>query len=248
MCLPLFSRIYHMKTEVHTSKSRGHANHGWLNAKHSFSFGQWYNPERIHFGALRVLNDDIVAPGMGFGKHPHDNMEIITIPLRGSLRHQDSMGFSEVVKAGEVQVMSAGTGIFHSEMNASQHVDINLFQIWIFPNKQGVTPRYEQKAYHLKDSEQAFLQLVSPNADQEGVWIHQNAWIHLISMSDETENTYVLKGEETGVYLMNIDGVFDVAGTTLNERDAVGVWETKEILIQNKQKGKLLVIEVPMKF
>ena len=171
-----------MKKVLHTSQTRGQANHGWLNAKHSFSFAQWYNPERINFGALRVLNDDIVAAAMGFGKHPHDNMEIITIPLRGSLRHQDSMGFSEVVKAGEVQVMSAGTGIFHSEMNASNQEDLNLFQIWIFPNKQGVTPRYEQKSYDLKDSEQRFLQLVSPHANQEGVWIHQNAWIHLVSM------------------------------------------------------------------
>lgn len=237
-----------MKTILHTADSRGHANHGWLNAKHSFSFAQWYHPERIHFGALRVLNDDIVAPSMGFGKHPHDNMEIITIPLRGSLRHQDSMGFSEVVKAGEVQVMSAGTGIFHSEMNASHHEEINLFQIWIFPNKQGVTPRYEQKSYDLKDSEQRFLQLVSPHADQEGVWIHQDAWIHLISMEANTENTYTLKGKESGVYFMNIEGEFEIAEQVLNDRDALGVWETNEIRIQNKQKGKLLVIEVPMKF
>ena len=237
-----------MKTILHTADSRGHANHGWLNAKHSFSFAQWYHPERIHFGALRVLNDDIVAPSMGFGKHPHDNMEIITIPLHGSLRHQDSMGFSEVVKAGEVQVMSAGTGIFHSEMNASHHEDINLFQIWIFPNKQGVTPRYEQKSYDLKDTQQRFLQLVSPLADQEGVWIHQDAWIHLISMEANTESTYTFKGEGTGVYLMNIEGTFEIAENTLKDRDALGIWETNEIHIQNKQNGKLLVIEVPMTF
>ena len=237
-----------MKKVFHSSQSRGHANHGWLNAKHSFSFAQWYNPERINFGALRVLNDDIVAPSMGFGKHPHDNMEIITIPLRGSLRHQDSMGFSEVVKAGEVQVMSAGTGIFHSEMNASTQDDINLFQIWIFPNKQAVTPRYEQKSYELKDTEQFFLQLVSPNANQEGVWIHQNAWIHLVSMEENTTLTYTIKGEGNGAYFMNIDGTFEIEQERLNERDAIGIWDTKEIVVQNKQKGQMLVIEVPMIF
>ena len=237
-----------MKKVFHSSQSRGHANHGWLNAKHSFSFAQWYNPERINFGALRVLNDDIVAPSMGFGKHPHDNMEIITIPLRGSLRHQDSMGFSEVVKAGEVQVMSAGTGIFHSEMNASTQDDINLFQIWIFPNKQAVTPRYEQKSYNLKDTEQFFLQLVSPNANQEGVWIHQNAWIHLVSMEENTTLTYTVKGEGNGAYFMNIDGTFEIEQELLKERDAIGIWDTKEIVLQNKQKGQMLVIEVPMIF
>ncbi len=237
-----------MKKVFHSSQSRGHANHGWLNAKHSFSFAQWYNPERINFGALRVLNDDIVAPSMGFGKHPHDNMEIITIPLRGSLRHQDSMGFSEVVKAGEVQVMSAGTGIFHSEMNASTQDDINLFQIWIFPNKQAVTPRYEQKSYDLKDTEQRFLELVSPNANQEGVWIHQNAWIHLVSMEENTALTYTIKGEGNGAYFMNIDGTFEIEQERLNERDALGIWNTKEIVVQNKQKGQMLVIEVPMIF
>jgi len=237
-----------MKKVLHTSQSRGHANHGWLNAKHSFSFAQWYSPERINFGALRVLNDDIVAPGMGFGKHPHDNMEIITIPLRGSLRHEDSMGFSEVVKAGEVQVMSAGTGIFHSEMNASQQEEINLFQLWIFPNKQGVTPRYEQKSYDSADTAQRFLQLVSPNADEEGVWIHQNAWIHLVSMEENTSLTYTMKGDGNGAYFMNIDGAFDIEQERLNERDAIGIWDTKEIVLQNKQKGQMLVIEVPMIF
>jgi redox-sensitive bicupin YhaK (pirin superfamily) len=158
------------------------------------------------------------------------------------------MGFSEVVKAGEVQVMSAGTGIFHSEMNASHHEDINLFQIGIFPNKQGVTPRYEQKSYDLKDTQQRFLQLVSPHADQEGVWIHQDAWIHLISMEANTESTYTFKGEGTGVYLMNIEGTFEIAENILKDRDALGIWETNEIHIQNKQNGKLLVIEVPMTF
>jgi redox-sensitive bicupin YhaK (pirin superfamily) len=158
------------------------------------------------------------------------------------------MGFSEVVKAGEVQVMSAGTGIFHSEMNASIQEELNLFQIWIFPNKQGVTPRYEQKSYDLKDSEQRFLQLVSPHADQEGVWIHQNAWIHLVSMEENTSLTYEIKGEGNGAYFMNIDGAFEIEQELLKERDAMGIWDTKEIVLKNKQKGQMLVIEVPMIF
>ncbi|MFM6934307.1 MAG: pirin family protein [Flavobacteriales bacterium] len=237
-----------MKKVVHTAESRGHANHGWLNAKHSFSFAQWYDPSRIHFGALRVLNDDIVAPSMGFGKHPHDNMEIITIPLSGALRHQDSMGFTEVVSAGEVQVMSAGTGIFHSEMNASHHEEINLFQIWIFPNQQGVTPRYEQKSYNILDTENHFLPLVTPSPSEQSVWIHQNAWIHMATLSEDSTLTYEVKSPGNGVYLMNIDGVFEVAEEQINRRDAIGIWETNEIQIHSKQKARLLVIEVPMEF
>jgi len=237
-----------MKTELHTAESRGQANHGWLLAKHSFSFAQWYNPDRVHFGALRVLNDDIVAPGMGFGKHPHDNMEIITIPLSGSLRHQDSMGFSEVVQAGEVQVMSAGTGIFHSEMNASQKEEINLFQLWIFPNQQEVTPRYQQLGYNNLDMKDEFLQLVSPNPDDEGLWIHQTAWIHMIDMSPNTTQTYSFKHPGNGVYLMNIEGEKVIAEQTLGFRDALGVWETTSVEIQASEQGRLLLIEVPMQF
>ena len=232
----------------HTSETRGHANHGWLNAKHSFSFASWYNPERIHFGALRVLNDDIVAPGMGFGKHPHDNMEIITIPLKGSLKHQDSMGFSEVIHAGEVQVMSAGTGIYHSEFNASQTEEINLFQIWIFPNKQNVEPRYDQINYDWNDCQNHFLQLVSPNSTDQGTWIHQDAWIHIAEISESITLTYQLKNPKNGVYLMNIEGAFDVLGNELNNRDAIGIWNENEISISARTKGKILAIEVPMNF
>lgn len=237
-----------MKHIFHKSNSRGQANHGWLLAKHSFSFASWYNPERIHFGALRVLNDDIVAPGMGFGKHPHDNMEIITIPLRGALRHEDSMGFSEVIRAGEVQVMSAGSGIYHSEYNASTSEDINLFQIWIFPNKQQVEPRYDQISYSLKDAENKFLQLVSPFPSDEGTWIYQNAWIHLASISKDKTCEYQLKDSNNGVYLMVIDGAFELENNVLQERDAIGIWETENIHIKAIHSGKVLAIEVPMIF
>lgn len=233
---------------IHKSETRGHANHGWLNAKHSFSFANWYNPERIHFGALRVLNDDIVAPGMGFGKHPHDNMEIITIPLKGSLKHQDSMGFSEVIHAGEVQVMSAGTGIYHSEFNASQSEEINLFQIWIFPNKQNVEPRYDQINYDWIDCQNHFLQLVSPNSGDKGTWIHQDAWIHIAEISESKDLIYELKNPKNGVYLMNIEGTLDVLKNELNNRDAIGFWNENEITISAKTKSKILAIEVPMNF
>lgn len=237
-----------MQQEFHAASTRGFADHGWLKAKHSFSFASWFNRYRMHFGALRVLNDDIVAPGMGFGKHPHDNMEIITIPLKGSLKHEDSMGFSEVVHAGEVQVMSAGTGIYHSEFNASQTEEINLFQLWIFPNQQEVTPRYQQLGYNNLDMKDAFLQLVSPNPDDEGLWIHQTAWIHMIDMSPNTSQTYSLKHPGNGVYLMNIEGEKVIAEQTLGSRDALGVWETNSLEIQASEQGRLLLIEVPMQF
>ena len=233
---------------IHKSETRGQANHGWLNAKHSFSFASWYNPERIHFGALRVLNDDVVAPGMGFGTHPHENMEIITIPLKGSLRHKDSMGFSEVIYSGEVQVMSAGKGIYHSEFNESQSEEINLFQIWIFPNKQNVEPRYDQISYDWNDCQNRFLQLVSPNSNDDGTWIHQNAWIHIVEISELKELTYELKNPNNGVYLMNIEGTFDVLENELNNRDAIGVWNETKIEILAKTKCKILAIEVPMIF
>ena len=193
-----------MKTVFHSEASRGHANHGWLNAKHSFSFASWQNPERVHFGALRVLNDDIVAPSMGFGKHPHDNMEIITIPLKGALKHQDSMGNSSVIEVGEVQVMSAGTGVQHSEVNAKHDEAINLFQIWIFPNKHNATPRYDQIRYDEESMRNNFLQVVSPYPDDAGTWIHQQAWIHLSQLEEGKSLNYELKQTGNGVYILNI--------------------------------------------
>lgn len=235
-----------MKKIIHRAEDRGHANHGWLNAKHSFSFANWYNPEKVQFGALRVLNDDIVAPATGFGKHPHDNMEIITIPLRGSLEHQDSMGNGSVISAGEVQVMSAGSGIFHSEKNASNNEDINLFQIWIFPNKQNVEPRYDQISYNLEGMKNNFLQVVSPNQDDEGTWIHQNAWIHLAEFEEGKALNYNLKDMQNGVYAMVIDGEIEIATENLGERDAIGIMNVDQIEFKAIKKTKVLVIEVPM--
>lgn len=237
-----------MKTTFHSADSRGHANHGWLNAKHSFSFASWYNPDRINFGALRVLNDDIVAAKMGFGTHPHDNMEIITIPLSGSLKHKDSMGNTSEITTGEVQVMSAGTGVEHSEFNPSPTVELNLFQIWIFPNKRSVEPRYDQIRYDLTGVENQFLQVLSPDPTDDGTWIHQDAWIHLAASKEGNTLEYSIKKEGNGVYIMNIDGIFEINGQLLNNRDAIGIEDFDTIHIHTKETGRLMVIEIPMIF
>jgi redox-sensitive bicupin YhaK (pirin superfamily) len=237
-----------MKTILYPEKERGHANHGWLNAKHSFSFANWYNPDKINFGALRVLNDDIVAPKMGFGTHPHDNMEIITIPLRGKLEHKDSMGHSSVITTGEIQVMSAGTGILHSEFNASQTEEINLFQIWIFPNKRNVIPRYDQIDINYEKAENNFLQLISPNADDEGSWIHQDAWIFINKPSKGKEIVYPIKKDGNGVYIMLINGTITVDGNKLSNRDAIGVYNTKDVRIFVNEDSEILFLDIPMFF
>ena len=237
-----------METILYPEKERGHANHGWLNAKHSFSFANWYNPDKINFGALRVLNDDIVAPKMGFGTHPHDNMEIITIPLRGKLEHKDSMGHSSVITTGEIQVMSAGTGILHSEFNASQTEEINLFQIWIFPNKRNVIPRYDQIDINYEKAENNFLQLISPNADDEGSWIHQDAWIFINKPSKGKEIVYPIKKDGNGVYIMLINGTITVDGNKLSNRDAIGVYNTKDVRIFVNEDSEILFLDIPMVF
>jgi redox-sensitive bicupin YhaK (pirin superfamily) len=233
-----------MKTVFHSAASRGHADHGWLNAKHSFSFASWYNPERIHFGMLRVLNDDIVAGGMGFGKHPHDNMEIITIPLSGAIKHQDSMGFSEIIEAGEVQVMSAGTGIYHSEFNPNPDQELNLFQIWIFPNQKQVSPRYAQRKYNL--AKDTFTALVGPQNSGLDTWIHQDAWISMGEFSAGTTANYSIKEDNNGVYLMVIEGAIQIGTQKLEHRDAIGISGSAQIDIEMEHNSKILVIEVPM--
>ncbi len=195
-----------MKKVLHKAETRGHANHGWLNSYHSFSFAGYYNPERIHFGALRVLNDDSVAAGMGFGTHPHDNMEIISIPLSGDLRHKDSMGNETVIKQGDIQVMSAGTGIAHSEMNANKDKDVKFLQIWVFPNKKNVQPRYGQITLDENKMKNNLLQVLSPNADDEGVWIHQDAWFSLGNLEQGFTTEYKLKGTDSGVCAFFLEG------------------------------------------
>ena len=235
-----------MQTIFHSADSRGSANHGWLNAKHSFSFASWFNPERIQFGALRVLNDDIIEGGMGFGTHPHDNMEIITIPLRGDLEHKDSMGNTEVIREGEIQVMSAGTGVHHSEYNKNADKEINLLQLWIFPDKRNVKPRYAQIPIDTLHKKNEPFQILSPNADDQGVWIHQNAWFHMLDLEAEKSVYYDLKAEGNGVYAFVIEGEAEIGEQLLEKRDALGITETATFEVIAHQDAQILLIEVPM--
>ncbi len=233
-------------TILHKANTRGHADHGWLNAYHSFSFASWYNPERGQFGVLRVLNDDTVASGMGFGEHGHDNMEIITIPLEGDLAHKDSMGNAETIKTGDVQVMSAGTGIRHSEFNPNADQQTKLFQIWLFPKFRNVEPRYQQITLDKSLQKNDFAQILSPNQDDEGVWIHQDAWFYLSEFDADFSKKLALKKEGNGFYIMNIEGEIEVDGTKLEKRDAIGIWDSNEIEIKSTVDSKFLVMEIPM--
>lgn len=235
-----------MKFEVHHSETRGHANHGWLDAYHSFSFASWYNKDRINFGALRVLNDDTVAPSMGFSMHPHDNMEIITIPLQGQIKHQDSMGHSAVIEAGEIQVMSAGSGIYHSEINPNREVPLKLFQIWIFPNKRGVEPRYDQQKIDLKSVKNNWRQLVSPHPDDEGSWIHQDAWISMGEFDKDAIVKINSRSSKHGAYLLVVEGELRFSDEILSRRDALAIEEFENFEVKITKDSKLLLLEVPM--
>jgi redox-sensitive bicupin YhaK (pirin superfamily) len=236
-----------MKNAVlHKANERGHADHGWLNAYHSFSFANWYNPDKVQFGVLRVLNDDTVAPGMGFGMHPHDNMEIITIPLEGDLAHKDSMGNAETIKFGDVQVMSAGTGIRHSEFNPNADRRTKLLQIWLFPNKQNVEPRYQQITLNVNDRHNKLQQILSPNPEDEGVWIHQEAWFNMGKLDKGFTTEYTVKRKENGVYAFVISGKVTINGYTLDTKDALGVWNTEKLDIQVDENAELLLMDIPM--
>lgn len=240
-----------MKTKIYKANERGTANHGWLEANFSFSFANYYNPEKINFGALRVLNDDFIEGGMGFGKHPHDNMEIISIPLKGALKHRDSMSNEWIpLHAGEVQIMSAGTGIQHSEMNNHPTEVVNLFQIWILPNKHGVEPRYDQKKFEVSERKNKLQTLVSSIDDKVdgSLTIHQDARISRIDLDENTDFKYLLKSENHGVYLMVIDGEVSINHLALSKRDAIGISETMQFSINSKTTSELLIIEVPMQF
>lgn len=240
-----------MKTVLHKADSRGFANHGWLQANHSFSFANFYNPEKVNFGALRVLNDDVVAPKMGFGTHPHDNMEIITIPLKGILKHRDSMHEAwQSVVPGEVQIMSAGTGLEHSEINGSTEEQLGLFQIWVIPNKQNVSPRYDQKMFHPDERKNSLQTLVtSIDENHEGsLKIHQDVVISRIDLDKDKSFSYSLKSESHGVYVMSIYGEVAINNSVLNTRDAMGVSETNTFEVKAQEACSVLFIEVPMVF
>ena len=234
-----------MKTVIHIANERGHANHGWLDAHHSFSFGQWYNPEKIHFGKLRVLNDDIVQAGYGFGEHPHDNMEIITIPLKGALEHKDNTGGHGVIQKNDVQVMSAGSGIKHSEFNHSKSEDVSLFQLWIFTNKPNVKPRYDQQTFDPKERLNKFQTVVAPYGS-EGLWIYQDAWISLGDFTESSTIQYTIKKKGNGLYVMVVEGEIEINGNNLSKRDAIGIYDTDEVTITIINGAELLLIDVPM--
>jgi quercetin 2,3-dioxygenase len=236
-------------TVLHKADTRGHANHGWLNSYHTFSFANYYNPDRMHFGVLRVLNDDTVSASMGFGKHPHDNMEIISIPLSGDLEHKDSMGNVTVIKQGDIQVMSAGTGIQHSEFNKNTNKEVKFLQIWVFPNTKNVSPRYDQITLNPKDRVNKLQQILSPNPKDEGVWIHQNAWFHMGKFENNKKTDYTLKLKGNGVYAFVLEGDFSINNIALSKRDGLGIWDVDTLQIESKSNNaEILLMEVPMKF
>ena len=235
-----------MQSVLHKANTRGHADHGWLNSHHTFSFANYRNPERMNFGVLRVLNDDIVASGRGFGTHPHDNMEIISIPLEGDLEHKDSMGNTAIIKQGDIQVMSAGTGIYHSEYNKNKDQEVKFLQIWLFPNKRDVTPRYDQIKLDESMMNNKLLQILSPNNDDEGVWIHQNAWFHMGNLDKGKSVSYSLKDTNNGVYAFVLNGNIAIEGQDLHRRDGYGLWDIDKINIKATTDARILLMEVPM--
>jgi redox-sensitive bicupin YhaK (pirin superfamily) len=235
-------------TVLHKAETRGHANHGWLNSYHSFSFSSYYNSERMGFGALRVLNDDTVDAGMGFGKHPHDNMEIISIPLEGDLEHKDSMNNVAVIKNGDIQAMSAGTGIYHSEYNNDREQRVKFLQIWVYPDKKNVEPRYNQITLNQEDRHNRLQQILSPNENDEGVWIHQNAWFHLGKFDKGVSTEYAIKGKGNGVYVFVLSGDVKVNDQLLNTRDGYGIWDIDKFTITAEMDTEFLLMEVPMTF
>ncbi|MFT6867549.1 MAG: redox-sensitive bicupin YhaK (pirin superfamily) [Cyclobacteriaceae bacterium] len=234
-----------MKTVIHKSDSRGTASFGWLNSRHTFSFGHYHNPERMHFGSLRVLNDDIVEAGRGFGTHPHDNMEIVSIPFEGALEHKDSTGNTEVIKTGDVQIMSAGYGLTHSEYNHSKTAKVNFLQLWVFPKKKDIEPRYEQKTFFVADRKNQVQTVVAPD-DKKAVWINQDSWFSLADIDAGKTVKYVFHKSSSGVYVFVLEGNVNVNGIDLSRRDGLGVSETDVLNIKAGSDTKILLVEVPM--
>ncbi len=235
-----------MKTTYHKADSRGHANHGWLESYHTFSFANYRNIKRMNFGVLRVLNDDSVSGGMGFGKHPHNDMEIISIPLSGTLKHNDSMGTESIIKKGDVQVMSAGTGVTHSEKNASQNDSVAFLQIWIMPRQMGLEPRYGQINMNDGAKPNDFQQIVSPNKEDAGTWINQDAWLNIANFDKDTTKEYKVHKNTNGVYVFVIEGKAVINNQILDKRDGFGISETMSFNVKALEKSQILLIEVPM--
>jgi len=232
---------------LHKAATRGHANHGWLESNHTFSFANYHDPERMHFGVLRVLNDDMVAEGRGFGKHPHDNMEIISIPLEGDLQHEDSMGNKAIIRKGDIQVMSAGTGIIHSEYNKNTDQVVKFLQIWVYPNQRNVSPRYDQITLDIAQRQNKFQQILAPNPEDEGVWIHQDAWFSMGHFDKDVQTKYQIKKAGNGVYVFVIKGSVTVEGQELESRDGFGIWDVAEINLKvTSADTEILLMDLSM--
>lgn len=236
------------KTTVLKAQQRGFADHGWLRSYHTFSFGSYYHPEHMQFGALRVLNDDEVAAGRGFGQHPHANMEIVSIPLEGDLEHQDSMGNTAVIKAGDVQVMSAGTGVYHSEYNHSQKEPVKFLQIWVIPDKMNVKPRYDQLTLPKKTVPNTWQQIVGPEGSTEGLWIHQKAWFHIGRIEKEGTLPFHPMGEKTGLFIFQLEGSSKIEAEHLERRDSLKIPVAGPVTIEAMEESRILLIEVAMDF
>ena len=235
-----------MKTLLHKAETRGDANHGWLHSRHTFSFANYYDPQRMNFGVLRVLNDDKVSGGMGFGTHPHQNMEIISIPLSGDLEHKDSMGNTTVIKEGDIQVMSAGTGVQHSEYNKNKDEEVRFLQIWVIPNTQNVEPRYDQITLDRADRKNKLQQVLSPNKEDAGVWIYQDAWFNMVDLDAEKEVVYNFNLKTNGLYIVVLEGCIEAGGQTLERRDGLGVFDTDAITLKATADASVLLMEVPL--
>ena len=235
-----------MKTILHKAETRGDANHGWLHSKHTFSFANYFDPDRMNFGTLRVLNDDTVDAGMGFGTHHHDNMEIISIPLECDLEHKDSMGNKTLIKHGDVQVMSAGTGISHSEYNKNSDKKVKFLQIWLVPNERNVRPRYDQITLKTEERHNKLQQILSPDPEDAGVWAHQNAWFHLGKFEKGLSTEYALKAKGNGVYAFILSGDVTINDQKLNSRDGFGIWDIDHLKITADSDAEILLMEVPM--
>ncbi len=237
-----------MKTIIHKSDTRGFANHGWLKSHHTFSFASYQDAERMNFGMLRVLNDDVVQPKMGFGTHPHQNMEIISIPLKGALSHKDSMGNKRAIEVGEVQVMSAGTGLTHSEFNDSKTEEVNFLQLWIIPEEMGVTPNYEQRKFDVSERQNTLQTVVAPKdkLEDEALPISQQAYIYRTDLNADNSVVLTPKSTDNGFYIFVTDGAIEVSENTLEKRDAIGVWDVDGLEISAKENSEVIIIEVPM--
>ncbi len=237
-----------MKTIITRANERGTANHGWLKPAHYFSFGSWHSTDRVHFGALRVLNDDWIAGGGAFPTHPHDNMEIVTIPFTGALKHKDSTGGAGIIQAGDVQIMSAGTGVQHSEANESATDEVTLFQLWVFPKVKNIAPRYDQRTFNIDERNGKWQVVVSPREEDNALWINQDARFSLTNIEANKTITYQNAFAGNGVYIVVIQGAVTINGIEFNKRDAVGVYDTNAVDITATADAELLAVEVPMAF